>query len=49
MKIVKNVALVVIGAGLTLASLSGCSVSVDGNDYKAVKPFLISSNFLRAM
>jgi hypothetical protein len=38
MKIVKNIALVVIGAGLTLASLSGCSVSVDGNDYKAVKP-----------
>jgi hypothetical protein len=38
MNMFKKIALGTIGAGLTIFSLSGCSVSVDGNDYKTVGP-----------
>ena len=38
MKLFKQVALTVLGLGISLIGLSGCSVSVEGNDYKAVQP-----------
>ncbi|GMM67729.1 MAG: DUF3833 domain-containing protein [Pseudomonadota bacterium] len=38
MKLFKQVAVTVLGLGISLIGLSGCSVSVEGNDYKAVQP-----------
>jgi len=38
MKLFKQVAVTVLGLGISLVGLSGCSVSVEGNDYKAVQP-----------
>ena len=38
MKLFKKIAVSALGAGLFLGALTGCSVSVDGNDYKAVSP-----------
>lgn len=38
MKLFKQVAVTVLGLGVSLVGLSGCSVSVEGNDYKAVQP-----------
>lgn len=38
MKLFKQMAVTVLGLGISLVGLSGCSVSVEGNDYKAVQP-----------
>jgi hypothetical protein len=38
MKLFKQVAVTVLGLGISLIGLSGCSVSVEGNYYKAVQP-----------
>ncbi|CAI4159835.1 hypothetical protein ALT717_20140 [Alteromonas macleodii] len=40
-KVIKNTVKFVLGIGiatLTVAGLSGCSVSVDGEDYRSVSP-----------
>lgn len=38
MKLFKQMAVTVLGLGISLVGLSGCSVSVEGNNYKAVQP-----------